>query len=75
MRQVYIRVYRLEIQSVLLVFSTQLCELLLLFILLSGSTLHTSHLSCVNKYTVYTYTVCNGGYGVLGLKAAKSLYR
>jgi hypothetical protein len=26
-RQVFIRVYRLEIQSVMLVFSTQLCEL------------------------------------------------
>jgi hypothetical protein len=32
-------------------------------ILLSGSTL-PSPLPCVNKYTVYTYTVCNGGYGV-----------
>jgi hypothetical protein len=30
LRQVFIRVYRLEIQSVVLVFSTQLCELLLL---------------------------------------------
>jgi hypothetical protein len=28
LRQVFIRVYRLEIQSVILVFSTQLCELL-----------------------------------------------
>jgi hypothetical protein len=27
-RQVFVRVYRLEIQSVMLVFSTQLCELL-----------------------------------------------
>ncbi len=27
LRQVFIRVYRLEIQSVMLVFSTQLCEL------------------------------------------------
>jgi hypothetical protein len=31
MRQVFIRVYRLEIQSVMLVFSTQLCELLPLY--------------------------------------------
>ncbi len=23
---------------------------------------------CENKYTVYTYTVCGGGYGVLGLR-------
>ncbi len=28
LRQVFIRVYRLEIQSVMLVFLTQLCELL-----------------------------------------------
>jgi hypothetical protein len=28
LRQVFIRVYRLEVQSVMLVFSTQLCELL-----------------------------------------------
>ncbi len=28
LRQVFIKVYRLEIQSVMLVFSTQLCELL-----------------------------------------------
>ncbi len=28
LREVFIRVYRLEIQSVMLVFSTQLCELL-----------------------------------------------
>jgi hypothetical protein len=28
LQQVFIRVYRLEIQSVMLVFSTQLCELL-----------------------------------------------
>jgi hypothetical protein len=30
LRQVFLRVYRLEMQSVMLVFSTQLCELLLL---------------------------------------------
>jgi hypothetical protein len=38
LRQVFIRVYRLEIQSVMLVFSTQLCELSLSNAL-SGSTL------------------------------------
>ncbi len=32
LRQVFIRVYRLEIQSVMLVFSTQLCELLPLYL-------------------------------------------
>ncbi len=37
LRQVLIRVYRLEIQSVMLVFSTQLCELFSLPNLLSGS--------------------------------------
>jgi hypothetical protein len=37
LRQVLIRVYRLEIRSVILVFSTQLCELLPTN--LSGSTL------------------------------------
>jgi hypothetical protein len=31
LRQVFIRVYRLEIQSVMFVFSTQLCELLPLY--------------------------------------------
>jgi hypothetical protein len=39
LQQVFIRVYRLETQSFMLVFSTQLCELLLLLSnLLSGST-------------------------------------
>ncbi len=32
--------------------------------LLTGSTLPLSPLFCVNKYTVYKYTVCKGGYGV-----------
>ncbi len=34
--------------------------------LLSGSTPSPHPLPCVNKYTVYTYTVCNGGGGVGG---------
>ncbi len=65
LRQVFITVYRLEIQSVMLLFSTQLSELLPL---LSGSTLPSP--PCVNKYTVYTYTMCKrgGDMGVLGLK-------
>jgi hypothetical protein len=55
---VFIRVYRLEIQSVMLVFSTRLCELLTLspslwFIFPPPFP--------VSKYTVYTYTVCKGG--------------
>ena len=39
LRQVFIRVCRLEIQSVMLVFSNQLCELLPLYNLLSRLTL------------------------------------
>ncbi len=67
LRQVFIRVFRLEIQSVMLFFSTQLRELLPLspsLWFISPS----SPLPSVNKYTVYTYTMCKrgGGYGVLG---------
>ncbi len=62
----FIRVYRLEIQSVMLVFSTQLCELLPL----SPSLWFNSLLPCppsqVNKYTVYMHTVWkNGGGGMI----------
>jgi hypothetical protein len=62
----------------MLVFSTHLCELLPLYNLLSGSTLPPSPLPCVNKYTVYTYTVCFGGgggmgYGILGPETDKYL--
>jgi hypothetical protein len=61
LRQEFIRVYRLEIQSVMLVFSTQLCEMLphspsLWLVQLSP---HSPFLH-VNKYIVYTYTVCKG---------------
>jgi hypothetical protein len=55
---------RLEI----LVFSTQLCELLPLYPYLWINS-PPFPLSCVNKYPAYTYTVCKGGgYGVLGLR-------
>jgi hypothetical protein len=64
LRQVFIIVYRLEIQSVMLVFLNQFCELLhqsppLWF------NYPPSPLPCVN-----TYTVCKGGggYGVLSLR-------
>jgi hypothetical protein len=60
------RVYRLEIQSVMFVLSTSFvnCCSSNLF---SGSSLPPSHPSCVNKYNVYTYRVCNGGkYGEIG---------
>ncbi len=59
LRKMFIRVYRLEVQSVMLVFSNQLCELLP-YNLLSGSIIPPP-LPCVNKFTVYTYTVCKGG--------------
>jgi hypothetical protein len=36
--------------------------------LLSCSTLPPLPLRCVTKYTVYTYTVCGSGYGVLDLR-------
>ncbi len=59
LRQVFIRVYRREIQSVMLVFSTQLCELLLPLPLSFNSPP-----PCVNKHTASTYTVCKRGGGV-----------
>ncbi len=59
---VFDRVYRVEIQSVLLVFSAAFLNFCPSN-LLSGK---LPPLSCVNKYTVYTYTVCKmGGYGVI----------
>jgi hypothetical protein len=47
----------------MLVFSTQLCELLpsLTFSLVSSPPPYP--LLCVNNYTVYRYTVCKGGMG------------
>jgi hypothetical protein len=58
LRQVFIRVYRLEIKSVMLVFSTQLCELLppLIFSLFQLSPL-IPYVISVNNNTVYTYSV------------------
>ncbi len=64
LRKVFIKVYRLEIQSVMLVISTQLCELLPLS---PSLWLNSPHLppSCVNKYTIQYKrkqdTVCKGG--------------
>jgi hypothetical protein len=57
LRQVFIKVYGLEIHSVMLVFSTQLCELLPL---LPSLWFNSSPSSLVNKYTVNMYTVCKG---------------
>ncbi len=62
LRQVFIRDYRLELYSIMLVFSTHLCELPSPF--LSGSTLPPSPpLPCVNRYTVYTRVRGGGGIG------------
>jgi hypothetical protein len=79
--QVIIRVHRLKlatfcILSVMLVFSTQLCDLYSPLLHLSPSLLFSSPPSpfpCANKYTVYTYKVCKGGEGsgVLGLRQIK----
>ncbi len=46
LQQMFIRVYRLEIQSVMLEFSTQICEMCPSH-LPSGSTPHPSPLPCV----------------------------
>jgi hypothetical protein len=56
--QVFIRVFRLEIQSVMLIFSTQNCNLL------SGSTLNPPPFPCVKVQ--YIQTVC-GWEGVGGI--------
>jgi hypothetical protein len=67
LRQVFIRVYRLDSQTCWYFRPSfvNCCP----SNLLSGSTLPPSPLLCVNKYTVYTYTVRKeGGYGVLGLR-------
>ncbi len=85
LRQVFSRVYRLEIQSLMLVFSTQFCELLPLYNLLSGSTLPPP--SPLPTFPVwisilYTRMQCvrgGGGYGFWAsdrkTPAAKSIYR
>jgi hypothetical protein len=69
----FIRVHRLEMQSLMLEFSTQLAP----SNLLSGSSLPPSPAIPVNKYTVrihvYTYPMCKGGRGmdrVIGVERA-----
>ncbi len=80
--QVFIRVYRLEIQSVMLVFSTQFCELLPLSpsLWFNSTSLPSSlceKIYCVNIYCI----VCKGGGGMRfwasnrQKPAAMSLYR
>ncbi len=60
MWQMFIRVYRLEMQSVLSVFSTHHRNCYPSPLLFCPT---LPPLSCVNKYTV-----CKGGHGVLGLR-------
>jgi hypothetical protein len=92
LRQVLNRVYRLDISSFLCTFSlvgifnpalgSVFCTLLCCpSPLLSDSTLPTPpHLPCLNKYTLYMYTMCKWGGGVWDsgplteTPAAKSLY-
>ncbi len=62
-RHLFIRVYRLEVHSVLLVFSTQFLNLLPLQPSLWFNS-PPSPRPCVNKYTVWG----GGRYGVLGLR-------
>jgi hypothetical protein len=68
LRQVFIRVYRLEIQSVIGIFDPTLWTITPLTFPL----VQVSPLPCVNTFTVYTYTVCHcvreGRYGVLCLR-------
>ncbi len=60
LRQVFIRVYRLGIQSVMFVFSTKLCELLPLYLLSSSPP--PSPLPCLNKiYSVQVQYTERGG--------------
>jgi hypothetical protein len=61
LRQVFIRVYRLVIQSVVLVFSTQLCELLPV----APLTLSLVQLSSPLPSVKVQYVWLGGGWGVL----------
>jgi hypothetical protein len=65
LRQVFIRVYILEIQPVMFVFSTQFFELL--------SLSPPSPPSLGEKYTVYMCTVCKGGGGGYGPQSKNSI--
>ena len=71
---VFNRAYRLEIQSVMLVFSTGFVNSAPLTFSLVSSPFPTPPFPCVNKYTVLTYTVQYvrgvGEYGVIGGKWA-----
>jgi hypothetical protein len=65
--QLFIRVYGLEIQPVMLVFSTHLCELCSLWFISPPPP------PCVNKYTVFTRLRCvktGMDYGVIGGEGA-----
>jgi hypothetical protein len=80
LRQVFIRVYRMEIQSVLLVFSTQLCEMLPREPSLRFSSPPPPSL-CELVCCIHVYIQCVRGWG-MGFwtsdkytPAAESLYR
>jgi hypothetical protein len=62
---VFHRVYKLEVQLVMLVFSTSFVNYFapLTFSLASSP---PPPFPCVNKYTEYMYAVCKKGYGVIG---------
>ncbi len=71
LRQVFIRVFRLEIQSAMLVYSTQLCELLPLQpSLWFNSPPFPVWISIL--YTIHVYSVGGGGWPVLGLRQRKT---
>ncbi len=80
LRQVFIRVYWLEMQSVVLVISNQLCKLLPLSPSLWFKS-PPSPLPYVKTEKVYcfvcTSTVCKrgGGYGVLGLRQKNTCHK
>jgi hypothetical protein len=66
---VFNKVYRLEKQSVMLIFSTQLCELLPFLPYLFKTSLPPPPYLCEYVYCAVYTTVCKWGkYGVLGLR-------
>ncbi len=76
----YLTTFILEIQSVMSVYSTQLCELLpfppITFSLVQLSTLPpppSPPVPCLNKNIVHTYAVCKGRVWVSGPQADKHL--
>ncbi len=73
LRQVFIIIYRLDIVSHVGIFNPALWIVAPLSFSLV-QLFPPLPLPCVNRYTVYMYTVCKGrgGYGVLGLRQIKT---